>query len=160
VDLKAKMIKAIRAINKIKKMKGSLEKGSITVEAVFIVSLSLVVIFALLALCFHIHNQAWYTAAAGEAVISGGTCAVRINGDYQSLIEEKFDVFKAGSGFPDNCEGLENHSTDSRIEVSAVGSTKIFLGRGVLKMEIKEHMKVIRPVVLIREIQALELIKE
>lgn len=158
--MKTKMVKAIKEINKIKKMKSSLEKGSITVESVFIVSLSLAVIFALLALCFHMHNQAWYTAAAGEAVISGGTCAVRINGDYLSLMEEKFDIFKDGSGFPDNCEGFENHSTDARIEVSAVGSTKIFLGRGVFKMEIKEHMKVIRPVILIREIQALELIKE
>jgi len=141
-------------------IKGRLEKGSFTVEAAFIVPLSLVVIFALLSLCFHVHNQAWYTAAAGEAVISASTCAVRKNGDYLSLLEEKLEIFKTGSGFPDNCEGVKNHSTDFRMEVSAVGSTKIFPGKSVFNMEIKEHMKVIRPVVLIREIQALELVKE
>ena len=141
-------------------IKGRLEKGSFTVEAAFIVPLSLVVIFTLLSLCFHMHNQAWYTAAAGEAVISGGTCAVRKNGDYLSMMEEKLEIFKTGSGYPDNCEEVENHSTDFRMEVSAVGSTKIFLGKGVFNMEIKEHMKVIRPVILIREIQALELVKE
>lgn len=134
--------------------------GSMTVEAAFIMPLSLIVILTLLALCFHMHNQAWYTAAAGEAIISGSTYAVRKNGNYKAVMEDKLNRIKAGSGFPGSAKKVEDYSTDQAMMVSALSSTKVILSRGRFQMQVTEDTKVIKPVVLIREIQALELLKE
>ncbi len=47
------------------------KKGSLTVEASFIISLSLITVGFMLSLCFYIYQRCWYTQAACESVLTG-----------------------------------------------------------------------------------------
>ena len=48
-----------------------LSRGSITVEASFVIPIIVIVIAALLTLLFYVHNRCWYTNAALESAMMG-----------------------------------------------------------------------------------------
>ncbi|MDD3279384.1 MAG: pilus assembly protein [Lachnospiraceae bacterium] len=52
------------------KFKEELERGSFTVEAVFVVPIVLFALFFLLSVQFYLHQRTWFTAAAYEAAMS------------------------------------------------------------------------------------------
>ena len=51
-------------------MDGFKRKGSMTVEAVFVVPVCLIVCFLLMQILFYLHHVSWYTAAAWECVLT------------------------------------------------------------------------------------------
>lgn len=52
-------------------IRGRIGKGSVTVEASFIVPIIVIVTAALLTLTFYVHNRCWYTNAALESAMLG-----------------------------------------------------------------------------------------
>lgn len=52
-------------------MVGFKKKGSLTVEAAFVVPVCLTVCFLVLQSLFYLHHVSWYTAAAWECVLTG-----------------------------------------------------------------------------------------
>lgn len=135
-------------------------KGSVTVEAAFIVPLALLVILTVLSLCFYVHNRAWYTAAAAETAVSAGTEGVRQGNDYWTVIEEKAKSLRGADGFPDSSQGMSANGSDSAVEVRVEADISLWMNSSILKIRIKEGIKIVRPVKFIRKIQALEIITE
>lgn len=136
------------------------DKGSITVEATFIVGLALLVIFIVLALCFYMHNKAWYVSAAGETTISAATHATRRNGNFNEIIGDKLNGFVDGAKFPDISQGLISESNDERIQVSTQARVPLLINSQSFQMEIDISSKVIKPVKFIRTMQSLQMVKE
>lgn len=137
-----------------------LSKGSLTVEAAFVVPLALIVIFVLVSLIFYLHNCSWYTAVAGETAIAAATFATRKDGDYQKILTEKEVLFGSGSGFPQRDPGIKSSSGASKIETHADVKVGFWVGKGGFSYKVKKVVKIIRPVDFIRKIQMLELLKE
>ena len=138
----------------------TLTKGSITVEASFVVGLALMVIFVVLSICFYMHNRAWYSAATAETAITASTYAVRKNGEYHESIETKKRVFGEGSGFPDTQPGIFSNSSDEQMEIGAKVVVPILMSNRSFQIDINNRSKVIKPVKFIRKIQSLRIIKE
>ncbi len=61
-------------------MGGGKKKGSITVEAVFVVPLCLMVIFVLLESGLYLHHQSWYREAAWECILAGADTGEEVAG--------------------------------------------------------------------------------
>ena len=139
---------------------GRFAKGSITVEATFIVGLALLVIFIVLALCFYMHNKAWYTSVAGETTISAATVATRKGGDFGKIVADKVGTFADGAKFPDINQGLISQSNDERIQVETQAKVPLLINNKSFQMEIDVSSKVIKPVKFIRKMQSLQMIKE
>ena len=135
-------------------------KGSITVEASFIMGLALFIVFTTISICFYIHNRAWYSAAASETAITAATYAVRKKGAYQEIINEKISDFSKGPGFPDSCKGLFSNSNKEQIKLKTLATMPIWMSPKSLQMNVEINSKVIRPTKFIRKIQSLQIIKE
>jgi len=143
-----------------KNKKSKVAKGSITVEASFIVGLALIIIFTVLALCFYMHNKAWYTAASGETAITASTYATRKDGDFQKIIEDKTSKFANGAKFPDISKGLTSKSNEKQIQITVEGKVPVVINNQSFQIEIDISSKVIKPVKFIRTMQSLQMIKE
>lgn len=137
-----------------------LARGSITVEATFIVALALLVVFIVLALCFYMHNKAWYTSVAGETTISAATVAIRKNGDFERIIDNKVDAFTDGAKFPDISQGVVSNSSSEQMQIETSAKVPLLINNQSFEMEIDISSKVIRPVKFIRTMQSLQMIKE
>lgn len=144
-----------------KSILNTIAKASITVEACVVVPVVLAVVFSLLSLCFYVHNRAWYAAAAGEAAVTAGTEAVIRNADVERCIDKKLSELNGLCSFPDWCDGIKGtYDKDSVISIAAKSEAPYFMIRGNFAMDINKSMKVIRPVIFIRTIQAVEMIME
>jgi len=135
-------------------------KGSITVEASFVVGLALMVIFTVLSLCFYIHNQAWYSSAASETAITAATYAVRKNGEYHEIIESKIRSFEGQVGFPDNRPTFFSNGGGEQMRIGLNGKVPILMSNQSFEIDVDISSKVIKPVKFIRQIQSLKMIKE
>ena len=138
----------------------SLRRGSITVEASFIMVLAIFVVFTIVAVCFYMHNRTWYSSAAGETAITAATVAVQKNGAYHEVIEEKMSDFANSVGFPDNGQGLFSNSSKDQMRIGAEANVSIPLSNQTLPISVDISSKVIRPTKFIRKIQSLQIIKE
>lgn len=136
------------------------DKGSITVEATFIVGLALMIIFIVLALCFYMHNKAWYSAVASETAITAATYATRRDGDFYGIIEDKIGSFTNGAKFPDISQGLVSKSNDKKMQIGTKAKVPLLINSQSFQMEVDISSKVIKPVKFIRKIQSLQMIKE
>ena len=145
---------------KMKCKKVRFDKGSITVESTFIMGLALLIIFTVLALCFYMHNKAWYSAAAGETAITAATCATRKEGDFNEIINDKIAAFANGAKFPDTSKGLTSKSSDKQMQVGAKGKVPLWITPQSFQIEVEVSSKVIKPVKFIRKMQSLQMIKE
>ena len=142
------------------KSQDRISKGSITVEATFIVGLSLLVIFIVLALCFYMHNKSWYTSVAGETTISAATEGTRKDGDFKTIIGDKVSTFANGTKFPDTNQGLISKSSGELMQIDTQAKVPVLINNTSFEMEVSVSSKVIKPVKFIRKIQSLQMIKE
>ena len=140
--------------------RADISKGSITVEATFIVGLTLLVIFVVLALCFYMHNKAWYVAVAGETTITAATYATRRDGDFDEVIADKIGSFANGAKFPDISKGLVSKSNDKQMQISTEAKVPLLINNQSFQIEVDISSKVVKPVKFIRKIQSLQMIKE
>jgi len=140
--------------------KNKFDKGSITVESTFIMGLALLIVFTVLALCFYMHNKAWYSAAAGETAITAATYATRKDGDFYGIIDDKVVAFADGAKFPDISEGLISKSDTTQMSISVKGKVPLVINPQTFQIEVDVSSKVIKPVKFIRKIQSLQMIKE
>ena len=140
--------------------RNSFNKGSITVESAFVVGLALFVIFTVLALCFYMHNKAYYVAAAGETAITAATYATRQEGDFRSIIDDKLKDFVDGAKYPDISRGLISQSSNEKMLIGIKAKVPLYINSQSFQMEVAISSKVIRPVKFIRVVQSLQMVKE
>ncbi|MGI6010153.1 MAG: TadE family protein [Ruminococcus sp.] len=135
-------------------------KGSMTVEAAFVVPVILMAVFALLMLTMYVHNRAWYTAVSAEAVISGSTEGIRSSQKGKEIVTEKMAERKGKQGFPaGKIEMIVASAKDYARTQTQVASDGV-MGIGSWKAEITEKSSFIKPVSFIRNMLALEAWKE
>lgn len=135
-------------------------KGSMTVEAAFIVPVILMVIFALILLTMYVHNRAWYTAVSAEAVISASTEGTRSRQNAQKIAAEKLAERKGKQGFPSGEIAMTAAAGSDYIKAQTRISGRKVAGMGDWEARIEEKSSFIKPVFFIRNLMALEAWKE
>jgi len=128
-------------------------KGSYTVEAALLMGVLLWVMVGIFTLCFYIHNRTWYTAAAYEAAISGGTEGTMKNGNGEQITkkktEEAFQMCYPGVGDLQTEISVSENKVSVAYEVHTVSAYKDFFWsyRG------KGEVKIVKPVSFIRKVR-------
>ena len=79
-----------------------IKKGSLTVEASFVIPLSVMVMALVLSLGFFLYQRCWYTQAACETVLSGSTRAVLKGKSGEEEAKKRWDMMRKESPMPWN----------------------------------------------------------
>lgn len=137
-------------------------KGSLTVEAAVVVPLVWIVIFLVLSLNFYVHQRAWYTQIACEAVITGsgqgaykGRNAAEEAEKVMNKRQQEYEYPFSGA----EC-GISGGEDAASAQIS--GSILFFLPQGYVERSYSGRVEaeVVRPVEFIRHLRALEGIGE
>ena len=130
-----------------------IKKGSMTVEASFLMSLILLVLMGTIYLFFFVHNRAWLTAAAYEAAVSGAMEAEKENG--QPYLTAKMRAEALGSTGFYGAENLHTSVSEGKnIRVSYELDTRSSYGGLSWHLRAEGESKVVRPVKWIRKLRA------
>jgi hypothetical protein len=143
-----------------KRRHGILRKGSFTVELACLMPVFLLVIFALIALCFYQHNQVWLTAAAREAAQTGCAQMGKKDGDPKEAATEKCELFLNQGFYGAEDLRYQIQQEGKKIKVSFRGKTNSAYGKIGWQIQAEAESKYIDPVTYIWKIKGLEGIKE
>lgn len=132
-------------------------KGSMTVEAAFVIPAVWFCIGLLLALNFYVHNRVWYQAAAWEAALAGNSReGDQKGGGPEELAREKLEnrlqeQIMPGR-VPDSRVSGDAQGTEIRLEgqVLSLGS------RAVLTYQAEARASRVRPVEFLRRYRVLQ----
>lgn len=120
------------------------------------VPIVILVIFLMILLTMYVHNRAWYTAAAGEALITASTQGVRKEQYAGKILSEKMSKRINKQGFPAGTVSASTTVSGDTLKVEVdITSLKVPM-LPVWKAEISEETKLIKPVSWIRNMQAIE----
>lgn len=136
--------------------KCQVQKGSMTVEAAFVMPLVLLVVFALLLLTMFVHNRAWYTAVCAETAISASTAGIRSRQEAQEMAAEKMSRQKGEQGFPVGSLSMTAATGEDYVKTHAGIRSGGVMGIGLWDAQIEEKSSFVRPVSFIRSLMALE----
>ena len=130
------------------------KKGSLTVEASFIISMSLITVGFMLSLCFYIYQRCWYTQVACESVLTGSAQGIWKGESMAEQAEKKWksrkeEFYLKPESLTDDCSGNKE-----QISLRISGKTTVW-GKPALEFQTFASQKGIRPVRYIRKIQAL-----
>lgn len=129
-------------------------KGSMTVEAAFVIPMVLMTIFLIILLTMYVHNRAWYTATSGEALITASTQGVRENVYTGKIVARKMSQRMKKQGFPLGEISVKSITWGDQLQVK-VNITSIELpGFPIWKTTILSKTTLVKPVPWIRKIQA------
>lgn len=136
-------------------MRKQINRGSMTVEASFIVPLVLMVIFLSMLLAFYVHNRAWYTAAAAETVLTAASEGVRKEKNAERILSEKMKERSQKQGFPIWNLSEDTWVQNDKVTAAAEAASGRTLGGGGWRFKVQETVQIVRPVAFIRKIQGL-----
>ena len=132
----------------------SLRKGSLTVEAAYIVPAAVFVIALLLVLQFFVHNRNYYTAAALEAALLGNGRAVKDTCELEGEAAERARDRSSEQPFPGSRPGSAVRCTRTGTSVSYSGQHFPAFDRW-FSWEIDKTVKKVRPVRILRKLHTL-----
>ena len=132
-----------------------MKKGSLTVEASFVIPLSVMVMALVLSLGFFLYQRCWYTQAACETVLAGSTRAVLKGKSGEEEAKKRWDIMRNESPMPWNQITSAITGSDDRLEVHITGETPVW-GRKSWKADVTVSQKIVRPVTYIRKLEALQ----
>lgn len=118
-------------------------KGSMAVEAVFVVPLVLAVVFLTLSYGFLEYQRTWFTAAAYEAVLT--------EGNEEQKADSRIREAAAGIGLPDSQASVEK----DKAKVSYQGTALTLMGKYSLKYHAAGEVSRPDPVKYIRGVRLL-----
>lgn len=130
------------------------KKGSLTVEASFIISLSLITVGFMLSLCFYIYQRCWYTQAACESVLTGSAQGIWKGESMAEQAEKKWKSRKEEFYLKPESLTADCSGNKEQISLRISGKTTVW-GKPALEFQTFTSQKGIRPVRYIRKIQAL-----
>lgn len=131
------------------------KKGSITVEAVFVVPLCLAVIFLLLEGGLYLHHQSWYREAAWECVLAG---AGGENGAAGAM--SHWEGLAANQPFPIRKVEAKASEKEERLNMSLQGSVSGVWGAAGMDFEIRVQREQLRPAEFVRQVRRLKKLGE
>lgn len=130
------------------------KKGSLTVEASFIISMSLITVGFMLSLCFYIYQRCWYTQAACESVLTGSAQGIWKGESMAEQAEKKWKSRKEEFYLKPESLTADCSGNKEQISLRISGKTTVW-GKPALEFQTFTSQKGIRPVRYIRKIQAL-----
>lgn len=129
------------------------KSAAMTVEASFIIPMSILAAGIILSLSFHVYQRSWYTMAACESVLTGSAKGILKGTSAKEQAEKKWNMLNSEFYLkPDRLSGAVG-GDNNKIEVKISGSTPVW-GRRSLPLEIGAAQKIIRPVRFIRKTAA------
>lgn len=149
---KTKQIKRNRC-NKWKK------KAVLTVEASFLIPLSVMAAGIMISLCFHVYQRCWYTQAACETVLAGSTQGILKGDSGTARARERWDVLGKECYLVPQQLSASVGGGEDKVSMRITGNTPVW-GREGISLAISESQNIIRPVKFIRKVSAFREMKE
>jgi hypothetical protein len=135
------------------------KKAMLTVEASFVISISVIVFGIMLSLSFFVYQRCWYTQAACETVLQASSRGVLKGSDGGERAKERWEVLRSENYLvPEDLRGTVTAGKD-KAEIVISGNTPVW-GRKGFNLDIKADHKIIRPVNFIRKLAGLREMKE
>ena len=130
-------------------------KGSLTVEASFIVSLTIIVVGIMLSLWIYKYQLCWYTQAVCECLLTGSNIGVLNETDCIENIEVKWDEVKVENYLIPKNLSVQIEGDENEICMKVTGKTSVW-GSRALEIKIEQEAKIVKPVEFIRKIAAVK----
>ena len=93
-------------------------RASFTVEAAFIVPITVIICALLLLCCFTLHNKIWYTGAAAESALIGNSTQTEKNVSSADAAKKRADERIAAQSMPGEKPASEVNVTENASTVS------------------------------------------
>ena len=127
-------------------MVGFRKKGSLTVEAVFVVPICLLVCFLLLQALFYLHHVSWYTAAAWECALTGIT-----EGEKENTAGERWEELKKQQALPVGQLKARTSSSSQCAEIEIRGSISPLAGISAMDFTVTVKREALTPASFLRK---------
>jgi hypothetical protein len=131
-------------------MAGFKQKGSLTVEAVFVVPVCLMVCFLLLQVLLYMHHICWYRAAAWECVLTELEM-----GDTETA-EEHWQTLKEQQPLPVGKLGKTIRSSDNSCSMEITGVLGALPQPLQLKFTVSAKRTEVDPVTFLRQVKTVK----
>ena len=116
-------------------------KGSLTVEASFIVPMAFMIVALMLVLCFFVHNRVYYSCAAYEAAIGGN----EKDGDQAAKAEDVANKRIAGQSMPGTRPAVSVNYGSSSTTVEFSGQEFPAFHAYIPSLQVSKTVKKVRP---------------
>ena len=135
--------------------KEKLSQCSFTVEAAFLMPFLLMIVFLFLLFIAYVHNRAWYTEMASEAIISASTEGAREKEYGEKILKEKMEKIAGKQIFPSSVKiktksSKKHMGTEVNLQMKGVFPEKILIS----EIDLEEDL--LQPVVFIRNLMLFE----
>lgn len=130
------------------------KKGYLTVEASFVITLSILMTGFVISLCFHVYQRCWYTQAACETVLTGSGKGNLKGRSAQEKANEKWNVLKNECYLQPHNLKVQHFGGEDQVSCDIIGETSVWGGKS-LGFHAQVSQKIIRPVIFIRRTEAL-----
>ncbi|HCT92006.1 MAG TPA: hypothetical protein DF613_11610 [Lachnospiraceae bacterium] len=127
------------------------KKGSMTVEAVFVVPLCLTVVFVLLESGLYLHHQSWYREAAWECVLAGTDTE-----EARAGVLSHWEGLAAGQVFPVHDVSAKVSEKDGRLDMHLQGSVSGVWGFAGMGFTVQAGRERIRPAEFVWQVHLLK----
>lgn len=130
-------------------------KAYLTVEASFVISMTIIVMGILLSLCFYKYQCCWYTQAVCQCLITGSNQGILKEEDSLRQTINKWNHIKDEFYLIPDQLSVEINGDDEQVEMQVKGNTTVW-GKDSLIIEIDESLNIIKPTKFIRKLVALK----
>ena len=130
-------------------------KASLTVEASFVITMTILVIGIMLSLWIYKFQLCWYTQAVDECLLTGSNYAVLDEENYINLTKLKWESVKEQNYLEPQNLTEQIDGDDDKICMKVNGNTPSW-GDVLLKINIEQNIDIIKPVKFIRKISTVK----
>lgn len=130
-------------------------KASLTVEASFIIGMTIIVIGIMLSLWIYKYQECWYTQAMSECLLTGSNQGILDEENCQYITEEKWDDVASGNYLVPKELSAQIDCSEDKICMNIDGRTLLGKNR-LLQIEIEQEIRIVRPVQFIRKASAVK----
>lgn len=127
------------------------KKGSIVVEAVFVVPLCLFVIFVLLQSGLYLHHQSWYREAAWECILAGADAEKAAAG-----VLSHWEKLASCQAFPVGDVSAKVSEKESSLDMSLRSGVSGAWGSAGMNFTVEVQREQIRPAEFVRSVHRLK----
>lgn len=127
-------------------MAGFRKKGSLTVEAVFVVPLCLLVCFLLVQTLLYLHHVSWYTAAAWECVLAGMQ-----EGEDTETVNKRWESLKTQQVLPSGKIMVETETAGKTVCMRIRGGMSTLAGIPAMEFDLKIQRSLQEPASFLRK---------
>ena len=132
-------------------MAGFRKKGSLTVEAVFVVPICLLVCFLLMQSLLYLHHVSWYTAAAWECALTGLQ-----EGENTKTAQERWQNLKDQQVLPIGRLQAKVTASGQSTCIRIKGEMSALAGLDVMDFEVSVKRSALQPASFLRKAKGIK----